>query len=106
MLSGCWKGGLTKLPRATVFLSPLQELPTWGRNPVYIVGFAIFLVFQVPCILAPNLACLLVFRFLSSFAGAPCLASGGASMGDVFGPDYISVAIGAWCKSDWSSDAF
>ncbi|GAA5976873.1 hypothetical protein JCM10908_005657 [Rhodotorula pacifica] len=81
---------------APIFLSPLQELATWGRNPVYIAGFAIFLVLQIPCVLAPNLATLLVFRFLSSFAGAPCLASGGASMGDLFGEKYLSIAIGAW----------
>lgn len=83
---------------APMLLSPLQELPSWGRNPVYIVGFAIFLILQIPCILAPNLAVLLVFRFISSFAGAPCLATGGASMGDLFGAKYLSVAIGAWCE--------
>lgn len=84
---------------APIFLSPLQELPSWGRNPVYLAGFAVFLILQIPCILAPNLAVLLVFRFLSSFAGAPCLATGGASMGDLFGHKYLSVAIGAWCMS-------
>lgn len=89
---------------APMFLSPLQEFPSWGRNPVYIVGFAIFLILQIPCILAPNLAVLLVFRFLSSFAGAPCLATGGASMGDLFGAKYLSVAIGAWCKCSFSLD--
>ena len=88
---------------APMLLSPLQELPSWGRNPVYIVGFAIFLILQIPCILAPNLAVLLVFRFLSSFAGAPCLATGGASMGDLFGAKYLSVAIGAWCGSSFLS---
>ena len=89
---------------APMLLSPLQELPSWGRNPVYIVGFAIFLILQIPCILAPNFAVLLVFRFLSSFAGAPCLATGGASMGDLFGAKYLSVAIGAWCECSFSLD--
>ena len=89
---------------APMLLSPLQELSSWGRNPVYIVGFAIFLILQIPCILAPNLAVLLVFRFLSSFAGAPCLATGGASMGDLFGAKYLSVAIGAWCECSFSLD--
>lgn len=31
----------------TVFLAPLQEMPSIGRNPVYIIGLLLFVIFQV-----------------------------------------------------------
>lgn len=79
-----------------MILSPIQELPKVGRNPVYIIGLAAFVIFQIPEILAKNAATVLVFRFLSGFAGGPALATGGASMGDIFPPKHLAVAIGAW----------
>ncbi|BGP54398.1 hypothetical protein JCM8202_000832 [Rhodotorula sphaerocarpa] len=79
-----------------MILSPIQELPKVGRNPVYIIGLAAFVIFQIPEILARNAATVLVFRFLSGFAGGPALATGGASMGDIFPPEHLAVAIGAW----------
>ncbi|GJN87518.1 hypothetical protein Rhopal_000469-T1 [Rhodotorula paludigena] len=77
-------------------LSPMQEMASWGRNPVYIIGLALFVIFQIPEILAKNMATVLVFRFLSGFVGSPALATGGASMGDIFPPQHLAVAIGAW----------
>lgn len=58
----------------------MQELPGWGRNPVYIVGLALFVLFQIPPIAGDNIAVVLVFRFLAGFFGSPALATGGASM--------------------------
>lgn len=80
-------------------LSPMQEVAAWGRNPVYIIGLALFVIFQIPEILAKNMATVLVFRFLSGFVGSPALATGGASMGDIFPPQHLAVAIGAWGAS-------
>ncbi|GAA5863811.1 hypothetical protein JCM3774_001165 [Rhodotorula dairenensis] len=79
-----------------MILSPIQELPRIGRNPVYIIGLALFVIFQIPEILAKNMATVLVFRFFSGFVGGPALATGGASMGDIFPPKHLAVAIGAW----------
>lgn len=59
-----------------MFLTPLQEMATLGRNPVYILGLAIFVIFNVPIIKAPNFATVLVFRFLTGFVGSPALATG------------------------------
>ncbi|BGP30838.1 hypothetical protein JCM10296v2_002597 [Rhodotorula toruloides] len=80
------------------FLSPLQELPRFGRNPVYIIGLALFVIFQIPEVLAKNIATVLVFRFLSGFVGSPALATGGASMADIFRMKDLAVAIGAWAN--------
>ncbi|KAK4331729.1 Fluconazole resistance protein 1 [Rhodotorula toruloides] len=81
-----------------MFLSPLQELPRFGRNPVYILGLALFVIFQIPEVLAKNIATVLVFRFLSGFVGSPALATGGASMADIFPMKDLAVAIGAWAN--------
>ncbi|KAF9524757.1 major facilitator superfamily domain-containing protein [Crepidotus variabilis] len=79
-----------------MFLSPLQELPSLGRNPVYIVTLALFVIFNVPIVTAKNFSTILAFRFLTGFVGSPALASGGASMGDIFPPHRLPYAIGIW----------
>uniref|UniRef100_A0A0W0FIR5 Major facilitator superfamily (MFS) profile domain-containing protein n=1 Tax=Moniliophthora roreri TaxID=221103 RepID=A0A0W0FIR5_MONRR len=60
-----------------MFLTPLQELPSLGRNPVYIFG-------------------LILFLFLTGFVGSPALATGGASMADIFEGHRQSYMIGIW----------
>ncbi|GAA6031821.1 hypothetical protein JCM8097_002007 [Rhodosporidiobolus ruineniae] len=79
-----------------MLLSPMQELASWGRNPAYIIGLALFVIFQIPEILAKNIETVLIFRFLSGFVGSPALATGGASMADIFPPQHLAVAIGTW----------
>ncbi|GAA5962776.1 hypothetical protein JCM3765_001513 [Sporobolomyces pararoseus] len=77
--------------------SPLQETHQLGRNPVYHATLGIFVLFQVPMILPScNFGTLLAFRFLTGFFGSPCLATGGASMGDLFNPFYLPYAMGLW----------
>lgn len=48
-----------------MFLAPLAEAPPIGRKPVYLVTLFIFVVLKFPVIYAPNIATLLVFRFLT-----------------------------------------
>ncbi|KAF9267172.1 MFS general substrate transporter [Marasmius fiardii PR-910] len=80
-----------------MFLTPLQELPSLGRNPVYIVGLALFVLFNVPIVKAQNLGIVLAFRFLTGFVGSPALATGGASMADLFDGPTLPYVIGIWC---------
>ena len=74
-------------------LSPVQEVASFGRNPVYIAGLALFLIFQIPPIFAPNIGTILVFRFLAGAAGGPALATGGASMGDIVPGNHYAIAL-------------
>ncbi|KAL8738202.1 MAG: hypothetical protein Q9181_000973 [Wetmoreana brouardii] len=76
--------------------APLSEIPLIGRNPVYITTLFVFVVFQVPTALATNFAMLLCFRFLTGFIGSPVLATGGASIGDMFTPKKRAYGIGIW----------
>ncbi|KAF7978666.1 hypothetical protein HWV62_45194 [Athelia sp. TMB] len=79
-----------------MFLAPLQDMASIGRNPVYIGGLAAFLLFNTAIIEAPNSSTVLAFRFLSGFVGSPALATGGASMGDIFPPQALPYVIGIW----------
>lgn len=79
-----------------MFLAPIQEMPHIGRTPVYVWGLFLFAIFQFPVIYAPNIGCILVFRFFAGFVGSPALATGGASMGEIFSPKVAPAAIGGW----------
>ena len=79
-----------------MFLSPLSELPALGRTTVYILSLAVFVALQVPTALAKNLGALLPLRFLAGFMGSPALATGGASLADMWALEHRAVTIGLW----------
>jgi len=76
--------------------APLSELPQIGRNPIYIITLIIFVAFQVPTALATNFGMLLAFRFLTGFFGSPALATGGASIGDLYEPKKRTYGLAIW----------
>ncbi|KAJ7236417.1 major facilitator superfamily domain-containing protein [Mycena haematopus] len=79
-----------------MFLTPLQELPLLGRNPVYMATLFLFAVLQVPIITAKNIHTVLAMRFLTGLFGSPALATGGASMTDIFPTSQHPYVIGIW----------
>ncbi|KAF5638091.1 H+ antiporter [Fusarium sp. NRRL 52700] len=79
-----------------LLFSPLGEIPYIGRNPVYIITFAIFVIISIPTALVDSFSGLIVVRFLQGFLGSPCLASGGASLGDMYGMVHMPLAMIAW----------
>jgi DHA1 family multidrug resistance protein-like MFS transporter len=76
--------------------SPLTEFPAIGRLPVYVGTLIVFVGLQFPTIYAPNIQTLLAMRFFAGFFGSPCLAVGGATMGDMFRPKHLAYALGVW----------
>ncbi|KAJ7484680.1 major facilitator superfamily domain-containing protein [Mycena latifolia] len=66
-----------------MFLSPLQELPILGRNPI-------------PIVTATNMSTVLAMRFMTGFFGSPALATGGASMADIFPQSQFAYVLGIW----------
>ena len=56
----------------------------------------VFVVLQVPTALSKNLGALLPLRFLAGFMGSPALATGGASLADMWALEYRAVTIGLW----------
>lgn len=79
-----------------MILAPLSEVPAIGRNAVYILTLALFVLFQIPTALATHFAMLMVFRFVTGFLGSPALATGGASIGDLYSSQKRALAIGIW----------
>jgi len=53
-------------------------------------------MFQIPTALASNFGMLLAFRFLTGFFGSPVLATGGASVSDMYEPKHRAYAMGVW----------
>ena len=65
-----------------LILAPLSE--TFGRKPIYIVGFTIFTLTQIPCALSKSISMLIGFRFLQGFFGSASIANGGGTISDMY----------------------
>ena len=82
-----------------LIFSPLSEIPIIGRNPVYIITMFLFVIISIPTAFVGNFGGLLVLRFLQGFFGSPCLASGGASIGDMYSLMSLPYALMAWVSA-------
>ncbi|KAK5716867.1 hypothetical protein LTR17_016318 [Elasticomyces elasticus] len=76
--------------------SPLSEIPSIGRNPPYMITMGVFVILLVPSALVQNFAGLLVLRFLQGFFGSPCLATGGASLQDMYSLIKLPYVLCIW----------
>ncbi|KAF7506481.1 hypothetical protein GJ744_011731 [Endocarpon pusillum] len=88
-----------------LLFSPLSEIPLFGRNMPYIVSFALFVILCVPLALVENYAGLLVLRFLVGFMGSPCLATGGATMQDMYSFLKLPYALTFWVAAAFNAPA-
>ncbi|KAH9909714.1 putative MFS multidrug transporter [Xylariomycetidae sp. FL2044] len=88
---------LTVLGFATgpLIWGPMSEL--YGRRRPLFLGYAVFIIFQVPVAVARNLPTVLVFRFLMGFFGASSLAVIGGALADIWDPVDRAVALSVWC---------
>ena len=76
--------------------SPMSEIPQIGRNPIYLATLAVFVAFQPAVAMAQNFGMLLAFRFLTGFFGSPVLATGGATLADIWRPSKRAYAMSIW----------
>ena len=74
----------------------MSEVPFFGRNPVYIGTLAAFVALNFGVVYAKNTGMLLAFRFLTGFFGSPVLATGGASIADIFKPSKRQYPLSAY----------
>src|SRR4051812_37238461 len=63
-------------------LGPLSEF--YGRRPIYVISWTIYVIFIIPQAVAKNIGVILVFRFLDGFAGSAFLAVAGGTIHDLF----------------------
>ncbi|KAJ5921185.1 hypothetical protein N7466_009511 [Penicillium verhagenii] len=88
-----------------LLFSPMSEIPACGRNIPYISSFFIFVVLCLPTSLVDNFAGLMVLRFFQGFFGSPCLASGGASMADMYSDIHMPLALTSWVAAAYGGPA-
>ncbi|KAI1087739.1 benomyl/methotrexate resistance protein [Rostrohypoxylon terebratum] len=73
--------------------SPMSEIPQLGRSPLYFWTFLAFILLQLPTGFAVNMPMFLVFRVLTGFLGSPPLATGGATIIDMYDPARAGYGI-------------
>jgi DHA1 family multidrug resistance protein-like MFS transporter len=74
----------------------MSEIPQIGRNPIYMATLFAFVFLNFGVIYAVNIGMLFAFRFLTGFVGSPALATGGASLADIYIPRKRAYAIAIW----------
>lgn len=88
-----------------LIFSPISEIPVIGRNFPYVISFGIFVILSVPTALVKNLGGLLVLRFLQGFFGSPCLATGPATLQDIYSLLYLPIAVSTWVSGAFAAPA-
>lgn len=74
----------------------MSEVPSLGRNAVYLYSLALFVVLEVPTALSTHIAMLIVFRFITGILASPALATGGACIAELYTPQNRALALGLW----------
>jgi multidrug resistance protein len=77
-----------------LIVAPLSEFS--GRLIVYNVCNVLFVVFNIASALAPNMASLVIFRFLDGFAGVAAITCGSGTIADLMPPEIRGRAISLW----------
>lgn len=75
-----------------MILSPISEIPAIGRNPPYWIAFVLFFITSIILAVIDNFPAIVVLRFLQGLFGSPALASGAASIEDIY--DMYSAPYG------------
>ena len=88
-----------------MLFSPLSEIPVIGRNPPYIITFGLFTILAVPTALVDNFPGLMFLRFLTGFMSSPALATGGATMQDMYSLVKLPYALTVWVAAAFSAPA-
>ncbi|KAL9091981.1 MAG: hypothetical protein Q9159_001126 [Coniocarpon cinnabarinum] len=88
-----------------LLFSPVSEIPVFGRNVPYISSFILFVILSFPLAVVDNYAGLLVLRFLTGFLGSPCLATGGATIQDIYSFMNLPYGFSAWTAAAFCAPA-
>ncbi|KAK2014201.1 major facilitator superfamily transporter [Colletotrichum eremochloae] len=65
-----------------MFLSPLSEF--YGRRPIYLVSWSMYVIWIIPSAVAQNIATMIVARFFDGLSGSAFLAVSGGTVSDLF----------------------
>lgn len=88
-----------------MIFSPLSEIPVVGRNPPYIITFGLFTILAVGTALAPTYGSLITLRLITGILSSPALATGGATMQDMYSLLKLPYALSVWVAAAFSAPA-
>lgn len=90
-----------------MLFSPISEVAQIGRNLPYLISFVLFLVISIVTAVVANksFAALIVMRLLQGFFGSPILASGGASLEDIYDCNALPYAYVYWIAAMYCGPA-
>ncbi|KAF4966071.1 hypothetical protein FSARC_6197 [Fusarium sarcochroum] len=74
-----------------MLMSPMSEF--YGRRPIYLVAWSMYLIWIIPQAVAKNIATILVGRFFDGFSGSAFLAVSGGTVGDLFAIDELQAPM-------------
>lgn len=65
-----------------MIFGPLSEF--YGRRPIYLVAWTMYLIWVIPSAVAQNMATMIVARFFDGLSGSAFLAVSGGTVSDLF----------------------
>ncbi|RFU74475.1 major facilitator superfamily transporter [Trichoderma arundinaceum] len=74
-----------------MMLSPLSEF--YGRRPIYLVSWTMYVIWLIPSAVAKNIATMLVARFFDGLAGSAFLTVSGGTVGDLFARNELQMPM-------------
>jgi multidrug resistance protein len=84
--------------------SPLSEII--GRRPVYIISLFLYVIFNIPCALSPNIGGLLVCRFLCGVFSSSGLSLAGGTIADIWDLNDRGMAIAFFAAAPYGGPVF
>ncbi|KAI0062385.1 MFS general substrate transporter [Artomyces pyxidatus] len=79
--------------------APLSEM--YGRRPLWIYPFWLYVIFNIPCALAPNIGALLSCRFLCGFFASTALTLAGGAISDIWDNNERGFAIALFAAAPY-----
>lgn len=77
--------------------SPLSEF--YGRRPIYLAAWALYVIWIIPQAVAQNIATVIVTRFFGGFSGGTFLAVSGGTVGDLFPKEELQAPMAVFTIS-------
>ncbi|PTB77834.1 MFS general substrate transporter [Trichoderma longibrachiatum ATCC 18648] len=74
-----------------MLLSPMSEF--YGRRPVYLVSWTMYVIWLVPAAVARGVATIIVARFFDGLAGSAFLTVSGGTTGDLFAKHELQLPM-------------
>lgn len=90
-----------------MLFSPVSEIASVGRNPPYIISFIAYFIISIilAAVADRSFAGLLILRLLQAFFGSPILASGGASVDDIYSREVVPFFYIPWVLAMYAGPA-